>query len=273
METPHPREFPFRALAAVYYAASLLESPNAGTTLDFMHGPRMTDPEILEHAHTPIGTIYLERYQDGACTDWIYELQINGQLLMSSFNPVSETELASRALSLHRGDAELDVLVGGMGLGYTAQAALATPRVRKVRVVERMDFIIDWMLAGLLPLSNELAGDDRLEIVRGDIYGDLLAPASQKYDLILVDVDHAPSALLSCASAPFYTGAGQSVVRQHLKPGGVLGVWSAYDDDDFAEVLEAAYPKTRRAHVRWGGAPPRTPAFHNVLFFGIDSAE
>jgi spermidine synthase len=232
----------------------------------------MTNPDILEHAHTAIGTIYLERYQNPVSPGWVYEMQINGQLLMSSLSPMSEMQLSSRALSLHRGEGPLEVLVGGLGLGYTAHAALATSRVTRVRVIERMDFVIDWMRGGLFPLSNELAADDRIEIAQGDIYEELLRPASERYDLILVDVDHAPDALLSCASAPFYTGLGQSVVRSHLNPGGILGVWSAYDDDDFAEVLRAAYPETHRAHVRWGGASPQTPAFHNVLFFGVEHA-
>jgi len=232
----------------------------------------MTDPEILEHAHTAIGTIHLERYQDPACPGWVYEIQINGQLLMSSLSPVSEMQLSSTALSLHRGDTQLQVLVGGLGLGYTAQAALVSSRVTRVRVVEKMDFVIEWMRGGLFPLSSELTTNDRIEIVRGDIYAELLGPASETYDLILVDVDHAPDAPLSSASAQFYTRLGQSVVRSHLKPGGILGVWSAYDDDHFAEVLGAAYPETHRAQVRWGGASPQSPAFHNVLFFGVAPA-
>ena len=230
----------------------------------------MTHPDVLEHAHTAIGTIHLERYQAPASPGWVYEIQINGQLLMSSLSPMSEIELSVRALSLQQGEGSLEVLVGGLGLGYTAHAALATSRVTRVRVVEKMDFVIDWMRAGLFPLSKELTDDERIEIVQGDIYEQLLGPASERYDLILVDVDHAPDAPLSRASAPFYTGLGQSAVRSHLNPGGVLGVWSAYDDDDFADVLRAAYPETHRAHVRWGGTSAESPAFHNVLFFGVE---
>lgn len=228
----------------------------------------MTEPTIIAHADTEIGMIYLaQRETVHDETAWVYEIKIDGALLMSSVSPVSEKRLSSEGFARHGGKAPLRVLVGGLGLGYTAQAALADPRVELVRVVEKMDFIIDWMARGLLPLSDELAREDRLEIVQGDIYGDLLGPPTETYDLILVDVDHSPDSLLSPASEPFYTVDGQRRVARHLSPGGVLGVWSAFDHEPFARVLAEVYPEGDRVEVTWPDEETDDRTYCNMLFF------
>ena len=228
----------------------------------------MTHLELLGHADTPIGTIYLgRRPREGRPEEWVYEIQISGHLLMCSLNNVSERQLSTTALALHEGPAPLSVLVGGLGLGYTAQAALAEERVGSLRVVEKMDFVIDWMSEGLLPLSDQFAKEERLEIVQGDIYEDLLGPPSEQFDLILVDVDHSPDDRLARGIGQFYTFEGQRAVARHLKPGGVLAVWSAWDNENFAEVLDCTYPRFCRENVHWDDEEEKGNAFHNVLFF------
>ena len=111
------------------------------------------DFDVLDAVDTAIGNIYLSRRE--LATEpfsTVYDVHIDGQLLMSSISPLSEQRLSSSALALHKGS-NLRVLVGGLGLGYTAQAALASPRVANVRVVDKMDFVINWMRKGLLPMS------------------------------------------------------------------------------------------------------------------------
>jgi spermidine synthase len=227
----------------------------------------LSDPLIIAHADTDIGTIYLSQREHQDETTCVHEIRIDGALLMSDVSPVSEQRLSTAGLARHPGKGPLRVLVGGLGLGYTAQAALADPRVSLVRVAEKMDFIIDWMARGLLPLSDEFATEERLEIVQTDVYRDLLGPPTETYDLILVDVDHEPNNPLSPDSEPFYTVEGQRCVARHLSPGGVLGVWSAFDDEPFARVLAAVYPSGDREEVTWPDdeAPDRT--YCNMLFF------
>jgi spermidine synthase len=208
--------------------------------------------EILDSVDTAIGTLMLRRRELlGRAGMIVTEVTIDHEMLMSSLNTISECALSTAALAFHPEGKGLRVLVGGLGLGYTAHAALEDERVELVRVVDRLPVVMGWLRAGHFPLSEQLNGDARLELVESDVYADLLGPAEETYDLILIDVDHTPTELLDAASAPFYTPQGQERVKEHLAPGGVLAVWSAGDNDDFAAVLRHVYPESKRELVVW----------------------
>jgi spermidine synthase len=133
-----------------------------------------------------------------------------------------------------------------------------------------MDFVISWVKRGLIPLSKSLNEDERLSMVQGDVYGDVLGPASKTWDLILIDVDHSPDSPLDPATLVFYTAEGQALVREHLAPGGIVAVWSAHDNDAYAAVMAKAYPESWRESVKWSvpDAPGPDMELHNTLFFG-----
>lgn len=208
--------------------------------------------EVVDSLATPIGFLELRRRGMPARPEMIVtEITIDDEMLMSSLNTTSESALSTSALAMHTGGDGLRVLVGGLGLGYTAHVALQDPRVAHVRVVDRLPTVIRWMRDGLLPLSEELNGDERLEICEGDVYAELLAPGHGAWDLLLIDVDHSPTEPLDPASEPFYRWQGQRQVIDHLAPGGVLAVWSCDDDHDFAAVLDEVYPEATRERVRW----------------------
>jgi spermidine synthase len=201
----------------------------------------ITNFEILAYDDTPLGPLCLRRRallsRPGTV---VTEVTLNHEFLMSSFNTASERALASLAFELHAGPA-LDVLVGGLGLGYTAREALRSPRAASVEVVEFLPQVIGWLERDLVPLAPELKADARLKVVQGDVYKRLTDAPARTYDLILIDVDHSPEDRLSGANRFFYTDEGLAGAKRHLSPGGVLGVWSYEEDSAFVDALRRAY--------------------------------
>ena len=179
----------------------------------------------------------------------VTEITLDHMLLMSSHHTESERALSSRALARHGGTHGLRVLVGGLGLGYTAQEALKSDAVTRVDVVEFLPQVIAWMKRGLVPLSDELNSDPRYSAIEGDVYSMLAAPPELQYDLVLIDVDHSPDEPLAEANSAFYTEAGLRSAKEHMRPGGVLGVWSYAGNSPFADAIRAVFPHGEIAPV------------------------
>jgi spermidine synthase len=206
------------------------------------------DLDIIACEPTPIGLIYLRRRPVlGDSGEIVTEIALDNQFLMSSGNTKSERALSSFALEMHGGTG-LRVLVGGLGLGYTAYEALRSKRVARVEVVEYLAPVIDWLEKGLMPLSRELNSDQRLTIAEGDVYLRLSQPpqsVQSLHDLILIDVDHSPDERLGPSNASFYTAEGLALAKRHLAPGGVLAVWSYAESSPFADALRAVFREVR----------------------------
>lgn len=200
-----------------------------------MH-PRFAE---LAWEQTRIGEISLRRRLDPQTRTEVYEVKLGDEYLMSSLFTVAEEELANLALAALAGDAPCDVVVGGLGLGYTARAALADDRVRSLVVVEALAPVIDWHRKDLLPHTRELTADPRTTFRHGDFF-ELLrdgagfdpADAGRRFHAILVDIDHSPRNLLNPAHADLYTPAGLRRLADRLHPGGVFGLWSDDAPDD-----------------------------------------
>ncbi|HVQ18525.1 MAG TPA: spermidine synthase [Actinomycetes bacterium] len=190
--------------------------------------------EELDWQQTPMGDISLRRRREPVLDVDVYEVQLNGEFLMSSLFTVSETELAHLGLAAHDREG-LDVLVGGLGLGYTAKAGLADPRTRHVTVVDAIAPVIDWHRRELLPDTVGLASDDRCELVHDDFFALVAEARSERtYDVVLVDIDHTPDHVLNPAHSPFYSTEGLRRLESLLRPEGVFALWS---DDPPAEVF------------------------------------
>ena len=202
--------------------------------------------EILAYEPTELGMLCLRR-RELLCehSPVVTEITLNHEFLMSSYLTASERALSEIALRMHSGSC-LRVLVGGLGLGYTAQAALGSDRVSKCQVVEFLPQVINWLEQGLVPLSDELNADNRLKVTQGDVYQQLTSPPKQKHDLILIDVDHSPDENLDAANGNFYTADGLQRAKLHLAEDGLLGVWSYAESSPFADALRDVF---REVHI------------------------
>ncbi len=208
----------------------------------------MGEPHVsyLASAETALGTIYLrEREILSQPGTTVLELFFDHALLMSSVNTHSERALARHAIELHA-RRDLRVLVGGLGLGYTAHEALNSEAVASVEVIELLPALIDWFERGLIPLAPELRRDPRFSLRQGDVYRTLAGPPpARRYDLILIDVDHAPDEHLDRGNAAFYTESALRQAKRHLASDGILGVWSYAASRAFAELLRRVFRDVR----------------------------
>lgn len=204
--------------------------------------------EELASAETSAGTIRLRRRWDPSAGADVFEVQLGDEFLMSSLFTAAEVELARLALSRLPGS-DLDVVVGGLGLGYTARAVLDDPRVRSLVIVEAFGEVIRWHELGLLPDAAELASDPRTRLVEDDFFALAAEDAgfdpsvpSRRFHAVLVDIDHTPSHVLRPSHAGFYTADGLRRLARHMEPGAVFALWSNDPPDTaFLAVLEEVF--------------------------------
>src|ERR671920_332427 len=103
----------------------------------------------------------------GARGPAVLELRVNGVFVMDSLETSTEQALATAALA--QVDEPRDVLVGGLGLGFTTHAVLMDRRVERLVVVEVEEALVAWMRDGTVPHGPEYLADQRLTVVVADI--------------------------------------------------------------------------------------------------------
>ncbi len=213
--------------------------------------------EELDYRKTPLGDLMLRRRRSVQLQGVdIYEVKLGDYFLMSSLFHESEVQLSRLSLGM-LGEHNLDVLVGGLGLGYTAVAALEDKRVKSLTVVEYMEGVIEWHQKRLVPLGKTITNDPRCRLIKGDFFAlsrnvskgfDPEKPGN-KYDAILLDIDHTPTHILHQTNKRFYTKQGLGEVATHLKSGGIFALWSDSEPESaFIGHLEKVF-KTVQAHM------------------------
>lgn len=197
----------------------------------------MTEYVEVARAESERGEVVLRRRTEERAAD-VLELRVNGVFVMDTQETMSEMELAALALELV--EDPRDVVVGGLGLGYTTRRVLADPRVERVMVVEIEEALVGWMRDGTIAHGPAVLADKRVHVVNADI-AMAVAEATSTYDLVLLDVDNGPGHLVHERNAEVYESQFLEATARVLNPGGALVVWSANPAPRLARALEEVF--------------------------------
>ena len=192
-----------------------------------------------------------------------YVILASGKPLMSSRMHGSEEALAALGCRKARGRDQPCVLVGGLGMGFTLRAGLdLLPTAATVVVTELVPAVVDWNRGPLGPLADHPLKDPRVTIEIGDVAATLRS-STRRFDAILLDVDNGPAAFTASHNTGLYDDGGLATARGALKDGGVLAVWSAWEDRRFEQRLRhggfVVQVERVRARLKKGG--PRHTIF------------
>lgn len=213
------------------------EQPMKETVAD----PHSALPTVLARQVTDSGEIQLQHrcLADGS---GIFEIISDGVFLMSSQSHSGEQVLAQQALLeiAERLPADRQVLIGGLGMGFTLRETLQHA-VTRVDVVEISDHVIAWNRQFFGPLNDGALDDARVHLIHDDLYSVLSRAKVGTYAAIMVDVDNGPSWLVHGRNARLYTDEMLAIWSTRLAPRGVLAVWSAQQEPEFMERMRLRF--------------------------------
>ncbi|QQS42497.1 MAG: spermidine synthase [Acidobacteriota bacterium] len=198
----------------------------------------------------------------------VFEVKLGEEFLMSSLFTAGEEALADLGLSGLQG--KLDVVVGGLGLGYTAARALENRNVASLLVIEAFGEVIGWHMEKLVPAGEKLTGDPRCRFLEGDFFrlaktGFDPSDPLRKFDAVLLDIDHTPDHHLDRNNAGFYTSAGLEKLKSRIKPGGRFAMWSNDEsDDDFVNLLKTVFGIAEGHNVKFANPYTNELAVNSV---------
>ena len=187
---------------------------------------------IVERAKGRLGEVALCAVGDH------YEIISNGVFLMDTRNGSSERLLVR--LALRNAPDRARLMIAGLGVGFSLAEALRSNLVEDVTVVEIEPKVIEWGRTHLARFSKDALIDSRVRIVNDDL-ANWLGRNEDSFDAISLDVDNGPAWTVADANGPLYSKVGLALLRERLKPGGALTVWSAAATPDFEEALRLVF--------------------------------
>jgi spermidine synthase len=228
--------------------------------------------EELDYRQTALGELILRRRTILSLDNLeVHEIILGDAYLMTSLfteveQALSRLGIAAAERAFPGDEARLDVVVGGLGLGYTARAALDHASVASLIVVDYLEPVIEWHERGLVPLGPGLTADARCRFVHGDFFKLAVAAESEpafdpdaagrRFHAVLLDIDHSPSNLLHERHSAFYGPEGLLRLAGKLHPGGIFALWSDDPPDEgFMKALREVFESCEAHVVR----------FHNPL--------
>ncbi|MBW1983445.1 MAG: hypothetical protein JRI53_01900 [Deltaproteobacteria bacterium] len=198
----------------------------------------------VDTARTPDGG-EMVLYQHG----YDFSIMINAQDLMLSHQHESELELARLGCAHLAGRKAPNILIGGLGMGYTLRQALdmLNPSAQVV-VGELLGAVVKWNREFFGELNGQPLEDERVDLKTGDIV-ELILRSKNKFDAILLDIDNGPNAMTNSSNRRLYGREGIQACRRALRKQGCLAVWSAEPSKKFEQILMSCSFHVRRFRV------------------------
>jgi spermidine synthase len=186
-----------------------------------------------------------------------FSISVKNDELMNSRMHGSEDALAELACKQIAGRKNPRVLIGGLGMGFTLRAALDNLGTHaEVVVAELVPAVVKWNQTHLAELAGKPLMDPRTTVRESDVRL-VIKEEADAYDAIMLDVDNGPDALTHEGNDRLYTRGGIDAAKKALRPGGILGIWSAEPDKSFSKRLRGAGLKVEEVTVRARGTKGR----------------
>lgn len=179
-----------------------------------------------------------------------FYITIDQYTLMTSREQESELELARLGCGNLSGRRKPQVLIGGLGMGFTLRQTLdLLPEKAKVTVAELVPDVVAWNRTFLGQLTGHSLQDPRVVVKNTDVR-QVIHGAKDKYDAILLDTDNGPSAMTVAENAELYQPVGLRAIMRALKEDGCLAIWSVSGDVSFAKMLRREKLAYRQVRVQ-----------------------
>jgi spermidine synthase len=218
---------------------------------------------LLDKAQVPGGGGELRLMRRGT----EFSIRLGHNELMNSRLSGSEEALATIACERIKARNRPQILIGGLGMGFTLRAALTVlGSEARITVAELVPAVLRWARGSMVEVSGTSLTDPRVSIREADV-GHLIRAGRSTFDAILLDVDNGPVAMAQRTNSGLYDDAGLARIKAALKPDGMLAVWSAWDDRKFEHRLRYAgfTVETERVRGRLKKGGPRHTIFLGSL--------
>ncbi|MGH3368489.1 MAG: hypothetical protein ACRDPR_00665 [Nocardioidaceae bacterium] len=196
----------------------------------------------VARADSPRGEIVLRERRDtdgDPAAPVVLELRVNGVFVMDTLETSSERGLAT--VALNQVENPRNVVIGGLGLGFTMHEVLADKRVERLVVVEVEDRLVQWMRDGTVPHGPAFLADERVSVMTADIRTAMAEATPAAYDLVLLDVDNGPGFLVHDSNDEVYQREFLAQVQACLRPGGAVVIWSAAESPALQAELREVF--------------------------------
>jgi spermidine synthase len=166
-----------------------------------------------------------------------FSIRTDDTELMNSRLHGSEDALAE--LTCNRADkSNLQILIGGLGMGYTLAAAIKQSGSKtQITVSELIPAVVKWNRKHLGHLAGNPLDNPRVTLKTEDV-AKTIEKKESAWDVILLDVDNGPEGLTQKANDQLYNKSGLKALFFALCSKGILGIWSANNDDAFTHRLK-----------------------------------